>query len=159
MAAITASASRSCGTTLGCTNEVTSMRGTPASDSRFTTSTFCSVGMKSGSIWNPSRVPTSQIVTRSGSRMASPPRSKWSKLYHGRPKPRRPGTRPKDMKIDIAISQGDRQTVVDILNTLLSDEYVLYTKTRNYHWNVTGPQFNDLHTFFEAQYEELNEFV
>ena len=63
------------------------------------------------------------------------------------------------MKIDIAISQGDRQTVVDILNTLLSDEYVLYTKTRNYHWNVTGPQFNDLHTFFEAQYEELNEFV
>jgi len=63
------------------------------------------------------------------------------------------------MKIDIAISQGDRQTVVDILNTLLSDEYVLYTKTRNYHWNVVGPQFNDLHKFFEAQYEELDDFV
>ena len=63
------------------------------------------------------------------------------------------------MNIDIAIPAGDRQTVVDILNTLLSDEYLLYTKTRNYHWNVTGPQFNDLHKFFEAQYEELNEFV
>ncbi len=63
------------------------------------------------------------------------------------------------MKIDIAIPEGARQTVVEILNTLLADEYLLYTKTRNYHWNVTGPQFNDLHKFFEAQYEELNEFV
>jgi len=53
------------------------MRGRPAADSRSTTSTFCSVGMKSGSIWNPSRVPTSHIVTRSGSRMPLPPRSKW----------------------------------------------------------------------------------
>jgi hypothetical protein len=50
MAAITASASRSCGTAFGCTKEVTSMRGTPASESRLTTSTFCSVAMKSGSI-------------------------------------------------------------------------------------------------------------
>jgi starvation-inducible DNA-binding protein len=63
------------------------------------------------------------------------------------------------MKANIAISDGDRQAVVDILNTLLSDEYVLYTKTRNYHWNVTGPQFNDLHKFFETQYEALNELI
>jgi starvation-inducible DNA-binding protein len=32
---------------------------------------------------------------------------------------------------------------------------VLYTKTRNYHWNVVSPRFNDLHKFFEAQYEQL----
>lgn len=63
------------------------------------------------------------------------------------------------MTPNIDIPDKDRQAVVDILNRLLSDEYVLYTKTRNYHWNVTGPQFNDLHKFFEAQYEELNEFV
>src|SRR5919198_1268991 len=68
---MTSSASRSCGTTLGWTNEVTSIRGTPASARRFTTSTFRSVGMKSGSIWNPSRVPTSQIVTRSASFMVA----------------------------------------------------------------------------------------
>ena len=42
------------------------------------------------------------------------------------------------------------------MNRVLSDEYVLYTKTRNYHWNVTGSDFNDLHKFFEAQYTELN---
>ena len=63
------------------------------------------------------------------------------------------------MKPSIGMTDGDRQAVVQILNTLLSDEYVLYTKTRNYHWNVVGPQFNDLHKFFEGQYEALNEVV
>jgi starvation-inducible DNA-binding protein len=60
---------------------------------------------------------------------------------------------------NIGIADGNRQSVIAILNTLLADEYVLYTKTRNYHWNVTGPQFNDLHKFFEAQYEALDDIV
>jgi starvation-inducible DNA-binding protein len=63
------------------------------------------------------------------------------------------------MTPNIDITDNDRKAVVEILNRLLSDEYVLLTKTRNYHWNVTGLQFNDLHKFFEAQYDELNEFV
>jgi len=63
------------------------------------------------------------------------------------------------MKTDIGLSDEQRDSVVKILNALLSDEYVLYTKTRNYHWNVTGPQFNDLHKFFEEQYTELNVVV
>jgi len=41
----------------------------------------------------------------------------------------------------------------------LADEYLLYTKTRNYHWNVVGPQFNDLHKFFEDQYTALEEVI
>jgi starvation-inducible DNA-binding protein len=63
------------------------------------------------------------------------------------------------MNLNIGLSDEQRQGVVAILNTLLSDEYLLYTKTRNYHWNVVGPRFNDLHRFFEAQYNELNEVV
>jgi starvation-inducible DNA-binding protein len=63
------------------------------------------------------------------------------------------------MNPNIDIHDNDRKAVVEILNRLLSDEYVLLTKTRNYHWNVTGPQFNDLHKFFEAQYDELNGLV
>ena len=63
------------------------------------------------------------------------------------------------MTANIGISESNRDGIVKILNTVLADEYVLYTKTRNYHWNVTGPQFNDLHKFFEAQYEALNEVV
>jgi starvation-inducible DNA-binding protein len=45
--------------------------------------------------------------------------------------------------------------VVDTLNKLLADEHVVYIKTRNYHWNLTGPRFHDLHVFLEKQYEEL----
>ena len=63
------------------------------------------------------------------------------------------------MNPNIGLSGEQRSAVVKILNTLLSDEYVLYTKTRNYHWNVTGPQFNDLHKFFEEQYTELTQVV
>ena len=63
------------------------------------------------------------------------------------------------MKVEIGIPEKDRKGVAELLNVLLSDEYVLYSKTRNYHWNVVGPQFNDLHKFFEAQYEALNDIV
>jgi starvation-inducible DNA-binding protein len=59
----------------------------------------------------------------------------------------------------ISLSDEQRQGGVAILNTLLADEYLLYTKTRNYHWNVVGPQFNDLHKSFEVQYNQLNEIV
>ncbi len=63
------------------------------------------------------------------------------------------------MKPEIGLLDKNRDAVVKILNTLLSDEMVLLVKTRNYHWNVTGIQFNDLHKFLDTQYGELNEIV
>lgn len=56
----------------------------------------------------------------------------------------------------IGISEQDREAVIEILTKALADEHVLYTKTRNYHWNVTGPHFNDLHKFFEEQYTQTS---
>src|SRR5437667_7532601 len=63
------------------------------------------------------------------------------------------------MTPNLGITDKNRSAIATILNALLADEYLLYTKTRNYHWNVVGPQFNDLHKFFEAQYEELDDIV
>ena len=60
---------------------------------------------------------------------------------------------------NIGLSDEQRKGVSKILNNILSDEYVLYTKTRNYHWNVLGHQFHDLHKFFEDQYNQLNDIV
>lgn len=60
------------------------------------------------------------------------------------------------MKIRTGLSDSDRKGVVRILNALLADEYVIYTRTRKYHWNVTGPQFEQLHKFFETLYTDLN---
>ncbi|HZS33510.1 MAG TPA: DNA starvation/stationary phase protection protein [Methylomirabilota bacterium] len=62
-------------------------------------------------------------------------------------------------RVNIGLGERQRQGVTEVLGRLLADEYVLYTKTRNYHWNVTGPQFHDLHKFFEAQYEALDDIV
>src|SRR5713226_1079820 len=63
------------------------------------------------------------------------------------------------MKPNVGLSDSNRDGVVKLLTPLLADDYLLYTKTRNDHWNVVGPQFNDLHKFFEAQYEELDGVV
>lgn len=63
------------------------------------------------------------------------------------------------MNPNIDISDKNRQAIADILNTLLADEYVLYTKTRNAHWNIEGSNFIGLHKFFESQYEALDEIV
>jgi starvation-inducible DNA-binding protein len=58
-------------------------------------------------------------------------------------------------KINVGLTAEQRQGIVETLNTLLADQHVLYVKTRNYHWNVVGPRFNDLHKFFEEQYTLL----
>ena len=59
----------------------------------------------------------------------------------------------------IGITEQDREAVTEILTKALADEYVLYTKTRSYHWNVVGPHFNDLHKFFEEQYDQTAEDI
>ena len=63
------------------------------------------------------------------------------------------------MDANIGLNETQRRAVVDILNRLLADEVLLYIKTRNYHWNVVGPQFSELHKFFESQYDELDEIM
>lgn len=63
------------------------------------------------------------------------------------------------MKANIGIVDEHRQAVSLALNTLLADEYVLYTKTRNYHWNVEGDGFHAMHKFYEEQYEQLDEII
>jgi starvation-inducible DNA-binding protein len=56
--------------------------------------------------------------------------------------------------IDIGIGDGDRRKIVRGLSELLADSYTLYLMTHNFHWNVTGPQFNSLHLMFMEQYTE-----
>ena len=56
--------------------------------------------------------------------------------------------------IDIGIAEAQRKEIVAGLSALLADSYTLYLMTHNFHWNVTGPQFNSLHAMFMAQYTE-----
>jgi starvation-inducible DNA-binding protein len=59
------------------------------------------------------------------------------------------------IKIDIGIPEQDRINVAEGLKKLLADSYTLYLQTHNFHWNVTGPQFRELHLMFEEHYTEL----
>ncbi len=61
--------------------------------------------------------------------------------------------------INIGLEEKERFGSAELLNRLLADEFVLCAKTRNYHWNVTGIRFNDLHRFFESQYKQLDELM
>ena len=56
--------------------------------------------------------------------------------------------------IDIGLSAGERRKIAEGLGHMLADAFTLYLKTHNFHWNVTGPMFNALHTMFETQYTE-----
>ena len=55
---------------------------------------------------------------------------------------------------NIGLDNNTRTTVADGLKKLLADTYAVYMKTHGYHWNVTGQNFQSLHTLFEEQYRE-----
>ncbi|HEC60077.1 hypothetical protein LCGC14_1125030 [marine sediment metagenome] len=57
--------------------------------------------------------------------------------------------------IDIGINKENRTEISNGLKELLADSYTLYLQTHNFHWNVTGLQFRELHLMFEEQYTEL----
>ncbi len=63
------------------------------------------------------------------------------------------------MKTNIGITEENRGAVAAALGKLLADEFILYTKTRNAHWNIEGPDFHSMHLFFESQYEQLDEIM
>ncbi|MBX2983194.1 MAG: Dps family protein [Flavobacteriales bacterium] len=51
-------------------------------------------------------------------------------------------------------STKERKLLADSLNELLANYEVHYQKLRNYHWNVTGGDFFDIHENLEVQYTQ-----
>jgi len=65
----------------------------------------------------------------------------------------------KEVEVNIGISTENREAIANALSSVLADSYLLYLKTHNYHWNVTGKLFHSLHEQFEEQYTELAEAI
>ena len=63
------------------------------------------------------------------------------------------------MKPEIGIAKKDLNDSVVMLSMVLADEVTLYTKTRKFHWNVSGESFMELHKLFQVQYTELEETI
>nr|WP_299342699.1 DNA starvation/stationary phase protection protein [Allomuricauda sp.] len=49
--------------------------------------------------------------------------------------------------------------IVINLNTLLANYQVFYNKLRNFHWNIEGPEFFELHQEFENEYNTVKENI
>jgi len=62
---------------------------------------------------------------------------------------------PNPESIHIGLDAKTRGQAVKLLAAILADQHVLYGKTRNFHWNLTGHRFHTLHAFFETQYDAL----
>lgn len=54
---------------------------------------------------------------------------------------------------------GANKEIVEGLQKVLADTFVLYFKTHSFHWNVEGPLFKALHDMFEEQYRDLWDFT
>ena len=63
------------------------------------------------------------------------------------------------MKPNLGIPETHLQAVSEELNKLLADEVVLYIKIRNYHWNIEGSNFNEVHKFYEQQFNDLDDMM
>ena len=63
------------------------------------------------------------------------------------------------MQINIGLTAKHSQTTALELNKVLADEFILATKTHNYHWNIEGSNFMEMHKFYEGLYDELNEII
>jgi len=63
------------------------------------------------------------------------------------------------MKPNIGISEIKLGAVTDLLSKTLANEVTLYTKTRKFHWNVSGESFMELHKLFENHYKQLEESI
>ena len=65
----------------------------------------------------------------------------------------------KIVEANIGIPPKDLQQIAQQLSILLADEYILYTKTRNAHWNIEGPDFHSKHLFFENQFNQVDALI
>ena len=59
------------------------------------------------------------------------------------------------MQPNIGLDEAQRKDIAKGLSKLLADTYTLYLKTHNFHWNVTGPHFQQLHLMFMEHYNEM----
>ena len=57
--------------------------------------------------------------------------------------------------VNIGLEKKSCEQVAALLNKLLANEFILYTKTLKVHWNVEGKHFGALHEFFKQQYEAM----
>jgi starvation-inducible DNA-binding protein len=61
--------------------------------------------------------------------------------------------------LKLGFDKEEAYEVVETLNELLANYAVLYQKIRNFHWNVVGGDFFDIHEKLEEEYTQAAEYI
>jgi starvation-inducible DNA-binding protein len=59
----------------------------------------------------------------------------------------------------LGLDNKETEKLVEVLNALLANYHLHYQKLRNFHWNVKGGDFFDLHEQFEQRYNIAKESI
>lgn len=60
---------------------------------------------------------------------------------------------------NVGITPEQREKAAQVLDRVLADQFVVYVKTRNFHWNVRGPRFLMIHEMLDSQVDQLDEMI
>jgi len=60
-----------------------------------------------------------------------------------------------ELDTPIDLPNAASNAVATALNKILADTFVLFVKTKNFHWHVSGPHFRDYHLMFDDQSEQI----
>jgi starvation-inducible DNA-binding protein len=53
------------------------------------------------------------------------------------------------------LKPAESQAVMNAVNPVIADAFALYTKTKNYHWHLSGRRFRDLHLLFDEHAAQI----
>jgi starvation-inducible DNA-binding protein len=53
----------------------------------------------------------------------------------------------------------EAKAVTEAVNPLIADAFALYVKTKNYHWHLYGPHFDEYHKMFDEQADAIFESI
>jgi starvation-inducible DNA-binding protein len=66
---------------------------------------------------------------------------------------------PMTLKVNTGMSKEHRSEIANAMGKVLADTYCLMLMTQNYHWNVQGSLFRDIHLMTEEHYENIFDAV
>jgi starvation-inducible DNA-binding protein len=66
---------------------------------------------------------------------------------------------PKPLATPTDLTADEVRAVVTAVNPLVADAFALYTKTKNFHWHLSGSHFRDFHLLFDEQADQIFESI
>ena len=66
-----------------------------------------------------------------------------------------PDTNPAALRTPTDLKAADVKAICESLNRLVANGLLLYIKTKNFHWHMTGPHFRDYHILLDEQADQI----